>query len=435
MLTSRLRSRHFVSGCFLAGVFLAGLGATGFAAPVPAVQAAAQREKAPLLTTLRELVEIESGSTDLEGLAQAAAFISARLQSLGGEVALIDVDADRYKMEDTPDKLGRTVQATFKGSGQANILLLAHMDTVYPRGTIAKQPWRIDGNRAYGVGIADDKHGVAVILHTVAILRALDFRAFGTLTVLINGDEEISSPGSRALITRLGREHDAVLSFEGSFTNADNLALATSGIASVTLTVQGRGSHAGGAPERGVNALVELAHQILQTRDLSEPAVGLKLNWTLAKAGITRNMIPPEATAIADVRVLRVTDYDRIEQKLRTITQNRLLPESQVQVHFERRRPPLEATPASRALARHAQTIYRELGRELQIFDVASGGGTDAAFAALEAKGAVVERFGLQAFGAHSTNDEYVLIDSIEPRLYLATRTIMDLAQGKVPRE
>ncbi len=405
------------------------------AAPVAAVQAAAQREKAPLLTTLRELVEIESGSTDLAGLAQAATYIADRLRALGGEVRKVNVDAGRYQMEDTPEKLGEAVQATFTGTGQAKILLLAHMDTVYPRGTIAKQPWRIDGNRAYGVGIADDKHGVAVILHTVAILRSLDLRSYGTLTVLINGDEEISSPGSRALLTRLGREHDAVMSFESSFTNADNLALATSGIASVTLTVQGRGSHAGGAPERGVNALVELSHQILQTRDLSEPAVGLKLNWTLAKAGVTRNMIPPEASAVADVRVLRVSDYDRIEQKLRSITQKKLLPESQVKVHFERRRPPLEATAASRAFARHAQLIYRELGRDLQVFEVASGGGTDAAFAALEAKGPVIERFGLQAFGAHSTNDEYVLIDSIEPRLYLATRAIMDLAAGKVPRE
>ncbi|MEO5960875.1 MAG: glutamate carboxypeptidase [Opitutaceae bacterium] len=401
---------------------------------VESVMALARSEKPKLLATLKEIVEIESGSTNLDGLAKVAAVISARLRALGGNVDLINVDADRYQMEDTPEKLGQVVRATFTGTGTARILLLAHMDTVYPRGTLAKQPWRIEGNRAYGVGIADDKHGVAVILHTLAILQTVNVRDYGTLTVLINSDEEISSPGSRALITRLGSENDTVLSFEGSSGPADNLAIATSGIAAVILTVRGRGSHSGGAPERGVNALDELAHQILQTRNLSEPATGLKMNWTLAKAGVTRNMIPPEAVAIADVRVLRVADYDRIEQKVRTITQHKLLPESQVEVNFERRRPPLEATPAARALGRHAQAIYRELEKTLEVGDTGTGGGTDAAFAALKAKGPVVERFGLRGFGAHSTDDEYVLIDSIEPRLYLATRTIMDVAQGKVAR-
>ena len=102
-------------------------------------------------------------------------------------------------------------------------------------------------------------------------------------------------------------------------------------------------------------------------------------------------------------------------------------------MRFERRRPPLEATPASRALARHAQAIYRELGKELVVDEVAEGGGTDAAFAALETKNAVVERFGLQGFGAHSNDAEYVLVGSIEPRLYLAARLIMDVARGQAP--
>jgi glutamate carboxypeptidase len=102
--------------------------------------------------------------------------------------------------------------------------------------------------------------------------------------VLINGDEEISSPGSRALLTRLGAEHDATMSFEGSRFDSDKLALATAGIASVALRVQGKASHAGGAPHLGVNALYELEHQILQTRDLSDPATGLKMNWTVARA-------------------------------------------------------------------------------------------------------------------------------------------------------
>jgi glutamate carboxypeptidase len=100
---------------------------------------------------------------------------------------------------------------------------------------------------------------------------------------------------------------------------------------------------------------------------------------------------------------------------------------------FERRRPPLEASPASQAFAKHAQAVYKELGKDLVADAVAEGGGTDAAFAALQTKNAVVERFGLQGFGAHTTDAEYVLVDNIEPRLYLATRLVMDVALGKTP--
>jgi glutamate carboxypeptidase len=157
------------------------------------------------------------------------------------------------------------------------------------------------------------------------------------------------------------------------------------------------------------------------------------MNWTLATASTTRNMIPPGAQAVADVRVLRVADYDAIEKRVRDAIKKQLLPEAKVEMNFERRRPPLEATAASRALAKQAQEIYAELGKTLVVDDVAEGGGTDAAFAALNTKAPVIERFGLQGYGAHSADAEYVLLDSIEPRLYLLTRMIMDVSQGKIP--
>jgi len=235
------------------------------------------------------------------------------------------------------------------------------------------------------------------------------------------------------LITKLGAEHDATFSVESSRAESDKLSLATSGIASITLTVKGRASHAGVRPEAGVNALYELAHQVLQTRDLSRPAVGLKMNWTIANAGTARNMIPPAAQAIADVRVLRVADYDDIENKVQERINNQLLPEAKVEMNFERRRPPLEATAASRTVAKHAQQVYRELGKELVVDDMPEGGGTDAAFAALSTKAPVIERFGLQGYGAHSADAEYILLDSIEPRLYLLARMIMDISQGNSP--
>lgn len=405
----------------------------GAAAPVEPVWSLVQKERSAALDTMRELVNIESGSTDLEGLDRIARLVADRLAALGGKVELIEAAQPSQRTEGMPEKFGKMVQATFVGSGARKILLLAHMDTVYPRGALAQQPFRIDGERAYGLGIADDKQGIALILHALAMLRAMDMREYGTLTVLINGDEEIGSPGSRERITRLGAEHDAVLSFEGGGFQTDQLRLATSGIGTAILTVRGRASHAGSSPERGVNALYELAHQVLQARDLSDPKNGIKLNWTIARAGVVRNMIPPAATAEADVRVDRVADFDGIERALRERMKNKLLPESEIELSFRPGRPPLAPTEVARVLGEHAKTIYNELGLTLGVSPRPTGGGTDAAYASLKTRAPVIEGFGLRGFGAHSSDSEYVLIPSIEPRLYLAARLITDIARGKAP--
>jgi glutamate carboxypeptidase len=221
-----------------------------------------------------------------------------------------------------------------------------------------------------------------------------------------------------------------VLSCEGVGPE-DQIRLTTAGIAAIQLKVTGRASHAGAAPERGRNALYELAHQILQTRDLSNPVTGVKINWTLANAGSARNVIPAEARATADVRVLRSADYDDIEKQVRERMRNQLIPDVKVELTFERTRPPLEATAAARRVADHAQKIYKELGKPLDLQATAPGGGTDAAFAALTTKAAVLEGLGLKGFGAHSNDAEYIELGSIEPRLYLLIRVIMDAAQGK----
>ena len=400
---------------------------------VEPVRARVAEQRAPFLETLRELVSIESGSRDIEGLNRLSDLIASRLRALGGTVELVAPGADVTKFEDTPAQIGRMVLARVKGTGTKNILLLAHMDTVYEKGMGARQPFRIDGDRAYGLGIADDKNGVALILHAIAVLNALNVRDYGTLTVLINGDEEISSPGSRSLITTLAREHDVVLSCEGAGEEGTSLRLATSGNGNVLLKVTGRASHAGAAPDQGRNALYEMAHQIMQMRDLSDPATGLKMNWTVASAGSVRNVIPASAQATADVRVQRVADWDVIERRVRERAAKTLIPDTKVEVIVERRRPPLQPTAASRAIGEHAKRIYAEIGQTLRVLTEGTGGGTDAAIAALDTRAAVLEGFGLRGFGSHSDNAEYIMVSSIEPRLYLLTRTIMDVASGKAP--
>ena len=399
--------------------------------PTPELQAlhgAAERELAPFLDTLRQLVEIESGSHDIEGLRRMAEVTAERLRAEGGAVQVLE--ADRIEpLADAPARVGPMVHAVFHGSGSARIMLIAHMDTVYQKGDLARQPYRIEDDQAYGLGIVDDKQGVAVILHLVRLLRLLGYQNFGQLTVLLNSDEEISSPGSRQTITRLAQDQDAVLSFETGG-RAGTLRLGTSGIGAVYLQVRGRAAHAGAEPDAGVNALYELSHQIMGMRDMSQPETGLELNWTLATAGTRRNVIPDTAEAQADARAMRVRDFDQLEHRLRQRLRNQLLADSQVSLQFEVRRPPLEASDAARRIAGRAQRIAQdELGQELAVLESAHGGGTDAAFAGLKSRGGVVEGCGIPGYGAHSIHEEHLVVSSIVPRLYLVARMVMELSQ------
>jgi glutamate carboxypeptidase len=394
------------------------------------VRALAQREKQPLLDTLKALVEIESGTADIEGVTRIGALVAERLRGLGGNVELVPPAADRLRVTSLPQQFADTVVARFRGRGTARILLLAHMDTVYERGMLAQQPFRIDEDRAYGLGIADAKHGIAVILHALTMLKALKVDGYGVITVLVSPDEEVGSLAERDLITRLGSEHDVVLSFEGPTQN-ESIRLATSGIQLAVLTVTGRASHAGNAPEQGRNALYELSHQLLQLRDLSEPARAVKLNWTLGNAGTVYNTIPAAATAIGDMRADDPNDFKAVEAAIRERIRNRLIPDTTVDVRFETVFPPMPFSPASLPLAEHVQRLYAEGGGTAKINRVSTGAGTDAAFAAQRTKAPVIEGMGLRNFGAHTNNAEYVNISTIEPRLYLLTRLIIDIAAGR----
>lgn len=401
-----------------------------------ALQARTQAEVGAYLKTLEGLVAIESGSRDLEGLKRMAAVVADRLRAAGMQVELKPARAPDFHPQLKGAELGSSVYATRSGTGTKKVLLIAHMDTVYPRGMAAKQPFRIDGDRAYGLGIADDKQGVALILHTVDLLARQGFADYAQLGVLINGDEEVGSPGSNPLITQLGGEYDAVFSFEGGGNAAANggdmVRLATSSIAIVEMKVTGKASHAGAAPHLGRNALYELSHQMLKSRGFGDPVKGLQINWTVANAGGSRNVIPAEATAVADVRSLTNEDLDLMEAALKKSIQDKLIPDTKIDLTFYRSRPAFVANAAARALARHAVGVYGELGLPIDIRDRATGGGTDAAFAGLRPRGGVLESFGLRGFGSHSNDDEYVLVSNVGPRLYLAARMVMDVGSGKV---
>ena len=334
-----------------------------------AVHEAAQAERQAMLDTMRDLVGIESGSKDVEGVERIAALLRDRLAALGGKAEIIQ-PAQVFRLDDTPEKVGPMVRAEFLGSGDRKIMLIAHMDTVYRNGMLKDQPFRIDGDKAYGLGIADDKRGVAAIIHTLALLRKLDFRGYGKITVLINGDEEISSPGARDTITALAADQDAVFSYEGGGAEA-RLTLATSGIGAAYLTVQGKTSHAGARPEAASTRCTSWPTRCCRWTSCRSPKrLEAELDHRPGRHQPQRHPGPGHGPGRR--RALRVADFDALARTLEEKSRNKLLPESKVSVKFEVRRPPLEATAASRALASHGVAIYQELGLPMKVVDRAS---------------------------------------------------------------
>jgi glutamate carboxypeptidase len=385
-----------------------------------ALLTSATAEQPAVLRTLERLVNIETGTGNAEGMAAMADLLQGELQALGAVVT---------RHPATAGVVGDIIVGRIAGKGQRRILLLAHMDTVYPKGTLARAPFRVDGNRAFGPGIADDKGGIAVILHALRLLQARGFQDFAEITVLLNTDEERGSNGSRELIEATARAHDVVLSFEPTSALRESLVLATSGTASVRATVRGRAAHAGAAPEQGINAMVEAADFMLRTLDLDDRQNALRFNWTIGSGGRILNMIPAEATIEANVRYL---DPQRLEGVMKTLRERAATPRlsgAQISLELIVGRPAFVADAAGRRLVDKAVGIYREIGFELGVVP-ATGGGTDAAFAARSGK-PVIEALGLPGFGYHSDQAEFVLIDAIPRRLYLATRMIMDVALGR----
>lgn len=381
---------------------------------------AATAEQPAVVKTLEQLVNIETGTGNAEGLAAMADLLEAELKALGATVT-------RHKA--AGNVVGDNLVARIAGSGQRRILLMAHMDTVYVKGTLAKAPFRVDGARAFGPGIADDKGGIAVILHTLKLLKARGFTDFASIGVLFNTDEERGSTGSAALIEATAREHDVILSFEPTLALREMMTRATSGIATVRATIQGRAAHSGTNPELGVNAMVEASDFILRTLDLDQPAKALRFNWTVGSGGQVPNIIPDRSVIEANVRYLNPETLKELMATLQERAAKPRLKDAQIKVELIMGRPAFNADAEGRRLIDKAVAIYKEAGAELTVIPVI-GGGTDAAYAALSGK-PVLEGLGLPGFGYHSDQAEYVMIDAIPRRLYLAARMIMDIAQGK----
>lgn len=301
------------------------------------------------------------------------------------------------------------------------IMVLGHMDTVYPLGTLAKMPFRVSGGRAWGPGTFDMKGGLVQALFAVEALKSTGIKANKRFVFLWTSDEEIGSESSRRVIEREARRSDAVLVLEPSFGREGRLKTARKGVGGAEIIVTGRSAHAGIDPEKGVNAVHELALQIQRIMKLNDPRHGITVQATVVAGGTVSNVIPAHARAELDIRYWRTADGAELQRKFGRLRP--ILNGARLEVRGERNRPPLERTAATRALFRHAQSLMRELGWPLG--EAATGGGSDGN---LTAALGVPTLDGLGAVGdsPHSLR-EYVVIRALPQRAALIAGLLASL--------
>jgi glutamate carboxypeptidase len=375
------------------------------------VWAAAEAARAEQLRLLQQVVDIDSGTRDVDGGRKVGAIFAERLKALGYDVSYVKAEA-----EGLPDNL----VATLKGTGKGRILLIGHLDTVFGPGTVAKRQFRVDADKAYGPGVGDEKGGVVEGVFALKILHDLDYRDFKEITLLIETSEEGGSPGTQDLIKKLVADADVEFNLEPGDT-PDVLTVWRKGSTVLHIDVTGRAAHAGVAPQEGRNAISELIHQIAGADAFPKSGDGVTLNVTGIKGGTRDNIIPDEASATFS---LRIREKPQLAQVMAVLEKNALqhaVPDTSVKVwHQERFFPPLASNPGTDALADRAEAIYGGIGKT-----IARGGNGGASESALAYEGGIPALDGLgPAGGGFHSDKEYILLNTMTPRLYLLTKLI-----------
>jgi glutamate carboxypeptidase len=395
------------------------------AAPAPArdakVWAAAEAARPAQLKLLEQVVNIDSGTGDVEGGRKVAGILGARLKAMGFAVESVKAEADGL-----PDN---TV-ATLSGTGKGRVLLIGHIDTVFEPGTAAQRPFRMDAEKAYGPGVSDEKGGVVEGVYALQILHDLGFKDFKQVVFLIETSEERGSPGAQGLINRLVADADVELNLEPGDT-PDVLTVWRKGATAIHIDVHGRAAHAGIAPQEGRNAATELIHQIAADEIFPKTGDGITFNLTTLKAGTRENIIPEDASATYSLRIREKSDLPKVEAVLQKNARTTVVPDTTVKVwRQERFFPPLASNPGTDALADRAEAIYAGLGKT-----ITRGGNGGASESALAYEGGIPALDGLgPAAGGFHADTEYLLLGSLTPRLYLLTKLIQELGHQPPPR-
>jgi glutamate carboxypeptidase len=361
-----------------------------------------EKRNEDIVQTIRQLVEIESPSDVKQAVGRLSTILAGRFEELGGKVTI-------HRAE----KYGNHLQADFAGERKGKrVLLLGHMDTVYPIGTISKMPCRVAKGRLWGPAVLDMKSGIALMLAALEGLLA-EGKLSRPVTILLVSDEEVGSPSSRKITESLAKKSAAVLVLEPAYGWHGAVKTSRKGVGEYTIRVTGKAAHSGLDFEKGQSAVLELAKQINAISQLVDLQHGLTLNVGTMRGGTKVNVVPGSAEAAIDVRITRNEDGARIDRKLRS-----LRPFNK-QCHLEItggiNRPPMERTVGVAALYKQAARIAKDLGWNLQ--EASVGGGSDGNFTT--ALGIpTLDGLGGLGEGAHAEH-EHVLISELPKRAAL----------------
>ncbi len=378
------------------------------------VYQAVQGAREGALDLLKSIVNIDSGSGDIPGGERIESLLATRLKAAGAQVRTEKAEVA---------SVAPNLVAVFHGTGKAKVLIIAHIDTVFGPGTVAKRPFRIDGERAYGPGVGDEKAGVVNAVSVLEILHQLNFRDYATITLLVDSSEELGSPGSTELIKTLAKQSDVEFNMEPG-DPPDAVTVWRKGGSDITIEVHGRAAHAGMVPENGRNAVWELVHQLEAFKDkFPTTGTGTTVNLTVIKTGDRTNIIPDFAQAIFDVRFRKLEDFQAVLAQFKSTTVPPVIPDTTVTVASKGTAfPPLVENPQIDALGQRAQAIYGELGKSLSL---SGNGGASESAVAMGSGTPALDGLGFVGGGFH-TDHEYIELSSVTPRMYLFTRLLME---------
>ncbi|MCX6537486.1 MAG: M20 family metallopeptidase [Acidobacteria bacterium] len=350
--------------------------------------------------TIEALVCLESPSGDKAAVDACGREVARLLRQLGGSVGVLPGET-----------AGDHLLAEF-GSGRRQVLVMGHIDTVWPVGELERRPLRREGDMLFGPGVFDMKAGIVLAMLAIRALQDSASGLPGRVMLLLTSDEETGSATSRSIIEDEARRSEAVLVLEPPLPGGA-LKTARKGCGEFHLRVTGKPAHAGIEPERGVSAIRELARQILAIESLQDPARGTTLSVGIVRGGTRGNVIPAEAEAIIDVRAATPDDADRVTRAMQALRPQ--IPGAAISVTGGIDRPPFERTPAVEALFRQAQEVAANLGRTLG--EGSTGGGSDGNLtAALNVP--TIDGLGAIGAGAHGF-DEHVDIPEVPWRAAL----------------
>ena len=380
------------------------------------LRAAVEGAVAGYRTDLAELVSIDSGSADVDGVNRVADWCARRLAADGLTVSRTATDPVGGV------RRGDVVVARRRGTGTATVLLFGHMDTVFAVGEAARRPYRESAGRAHGPGVSDDKGGLLAGLAAARALEACGWRGYGELVIALTPDEEVGSPASRAQLAALAGEADVALSLECARENGD-LVSARKGIADVRLEVRGRAAHSGIEPERGANAAAEAAHLVLDLLALNASRPGVTVNVGNVSAGSRPNIVPDAAELLVEVRARTLDDLEAVLDAIDERASAVKVAGTSVRAVRQDVCPPLEAASTAPVVAAAADVADR-LGFRVQAGP--TGGASDANFVAAVG---VPTLDGLGPIGGddHAAT-EWLDLDSVPERVALLAALIADLA-------